>query len=174
MNNNLSKLIDLYISYLGNTKNASPKTIMNYGLRLRRFLQFSGDIDIEQIKPLQFMEYRKFLIDELKLGVKTVNYHIIAIRAFLKFCIKHDIPCISPDKLEISKVPPREIHFLTDEEIEKMLNAPGERERNEIKRARDQAIIYILYGSGLRVSELCNLKVSDIQLDSNQFSVVGK
>jgi len=43
-----------------------------------------------------------------------------------------------------------------------------------MKRVRDNAIIQILYGSGLRVSELCNLRLSDIHADSNQFSVVGK
>lgn len=174
MQPSLSKLIELYISYLGNTKNASPNTISNYGMRLKRFLWFIGDIDVNTIHPMQIMDYRKYLIDNLHLGIKTVNYHIIAIRAFLKFCIKHDIPCISPDKLEISKTPPREIHFLSDSEIEKMLTAPWEREKNEIKRARDNAIIQILYGSGLRVSELCNLKLSDIHTDSNQFSVVWK
>lgn len=142
---NLAKLIDLYISYLANTKNASGKTIMNYSLWLKRFLEFAGDVDIAQIKPLQFMEYRDLLINERKLSIKTVNYHIIAIRAFLKFCIKHDIPCISPDKLEISKTPPRTVHFLTEEEITKMMDAPGEREKNEIRRVRDQAILHILY-----------------------------
>lgn len=170
----LSKLIDLYISYLGNTKNASPNTISNYGMWLKRFLWFIWDIDVNTIHPMQIMDYRKHLIDELKLSIKTVNYHIIAIRAFLKFCIKHDIPCISPDKLEISKTPPRDVHFLSDSEIEKMLSAPWDREKNELKRVRDNAIIQILYWSGLRVSELCNLRLSDIHADSNQFSVVGK
>lgn len=174
MQTTLAKLIDLYISYLGNTKNASPNTISNYGMWLRRFLWFIGDIDVNTIHPIQIMDYRTFLINDLHLGIKTVNYHIIAIRAFLKFCIKHDIPCISPDKLEISKTPPREVHFLSDSEIEKMLNGPSDREKNEHKRARDNAIIQILYWSGLRVSELCNLRLSDIHADSNQFSVVGK
>jgi integrase/recombinase XerD len=174
MQTTLAKLIELFISYLGNTKNASPNTISNYGLRLKRFLWFIGDIDVNTIHPMQIMDYRKYLIDDLKLNIKTVNYHIIAIRAFLKFCIKHDIPCISPDKLEISKTPPREVHFLSDVEIEKMLLAPEEWEKHERKRIRDLAIIKILYGSGLRVSELCHLKLSDIQADSNQFSVIGK
>ena len=174
MDATLAKLIDLYISYLGNTKNASPNTISNYSLWLRRFLGFVGDIDVNSIHPMQIMDYRKHLIDDLHLKINTINYHIIAIRAFLKFCIRHDIPCISPDKLEISKTPPRDVHFLNDEEIAKILQAPDEREKVTKKRIRDKAIIEILYGSGLRVSELCNLKISDIQLDSNQFSVVGK
>ncbi len=171
---NLSKIIDLYISYLTNTKNASINTVANYSAWLKRFLTFVGDIEVATIHPIQVMDYRKYLLDELHLSIKTINYHIIVIRAFLKFCIKHDIPCISPDKLEISKIPPRIVHFLHEDEVNKILNAPGERERNLVKRARDSAILYILYGSGLRVSEVCNLKVSDIQIDSNQFQVVGK
>ena len=147
MDATLAKLIDLYISYLGNTKNASPNTISNYSLWLRRFLGFVGDIDVNSIHPMQIMDYRKHLIDDLHLNIKTINYHIIAIRAFLKFCIRHDIPCISPDKLEISKTPPREVHFLNDEEIEKILQAPDEREKAAKKRIRDNAIIQILYGS---------------------------
>lgn len=174
MQTTLSKLIALYISYLEHTKNASPRTIANYGLWLKRFLEFMGDIEVASIKPIQIMDYRKYITETFSLHIKTINYHIIAIRAFLKFCIKHDIPCISPDKLEISKVPPRTIHFLTEEEVQKMLDAPGEWERNEIKRARDRAILTILYGSGLRVSEICNLKVKDIQIGTNQFWVIGK
>lgn len=174
MQTTLAKLIDLYLSYLANTKNASHNTIGNYGLWLKRFLGFIWDIDVATIHPIQIMDYRKYLLDEHRLSIKTINYHIIAIRAFLKFCIRHDIPCISPDKLEISKTPPRTVHFLSDEEIEKILSAPGEWEKNELKRLRDNAIIHILYGSWLRVSELCELKVQDIQQDSNQFWVIGK
>ncbi len=147
MSTTLAKLIELYISYLGTTKNASPNTISNYSLWLRRFFGFVGDIDVNTIHPMQIMDYRKHLIDDLHLNIKTINYHIIAIRAFLKFCIRHDIPCISPDKLEISKTPPREVHFLNDEEIEKILQAPDEREKAAKKRIRDNAIIQILYGS---------------------------
>ncbi|HMY80702.1 MAG TPA: tyrosine-type recombinase/integrase [Candidatus Absconditabacterales bacterium] len=174
MSHLLSPTIELYCSYLRHTKNASSNTIANYILWLKRFLAFAGDIDVSQIHPLMIMNYRTYLLDELKLNIKTTNYHIIVIRSLLKFCIKHDIPCISADKLEISKTPPREVTFLTEGEVQSIVNAPDEREKKPLKQARDRAILHMLYGSGLRVSEICNMKVSDIQADSNQFSVVGK
>lgn len=109
------------------------------------------------------------------LSTKTINYHVVAIRAFLKFILKNDIDCISPDKLELSKTPPREVHYLEEEEIENILSAPGKLATKNIeKQTRDIAILYMLYGTGLRVSELIKLKKSDIKIDSNQFSVIGK
>ncbi len=108
------------------------------------------------------------------LKVQTINYHIVAIRAFLKFVLKNDIDCMSPEKLELAKIPPREVNYLDDKEIERILAAPLEYTKNAIKQARDLAILQFLYGTGLRVTELIQLKKTDIKIDSKQFSVVGK
>lgn len=58
--------------------------------------------------------------------------------------------------------------------MERLLTMPIIHEKKALKRARDEAIMHTLYGTGLRVSELANLKLTDIKLDSNQFWVVGK
>jgi site-specific recombinase XerD len=81
---------------------------------------------------------------------------------------------MSPDKLELAKTPPREVNYLDEKDIEKILAAPGEHTKDEVKQARDFAILQFLYGTGLRVTELITLQKKDIKLDSNQFSVVGK
>jgi len=122
---------------------------------------------------MQLLEYRMAL-HEHNLSVKTINYHIVAIRAFLKFLLKNDIDCISPDKLELAKIPPREVNYLADEEIEKILSAPAQFSKNRFKLIRDEAILQFLYGTGLRVSELINLQKKDVHVDSKQFSVIGK
>jgi site-specific recombinase XerD len=123
---------------------------------------------------MQILEYRMAL-HKHNLTPKTINYHIVAIRAFLKFLLKNDIDCISPDKLELAKVPPREVNYLSEEDIEKILNAPAQHaSKSPLKQARDEAILNFLYGTGLRVSELIFLEKKDIKLESNQFSVVGK
>ncbi len=122
---------------------------------------------------MQLLEYRMALNDQ-GLAVKTINYHIVAIRAFLKFLLKNDIDCISPDKLELAKVPPREVSFLNDEEITKIIDAPQVWNKNSIQQSRDEAILQFLYGTGLRVSELAMLRKKDIKIDSNQFYVIGK
>lgn len=119
------------------------------------------------------MSFRQYLTKR-NLHIKTINYHIIALRSLLRFCIKYDISTLAPEKCEIGKVQPREVEFLEQEEIERLLDAPFIHEKNEQKQIRDAAILHMLYGSGLRVSELCNLTVDQIRLDSKQFSIVGK
>lgn len=98
------------------------------------------------------------------LSKKTVNYHIIALRSFLKFLLKNDVNCLSPDKLELAKIPQREVHFLTEEEISSLLEAPRIFGTSELQIFRDELILHILYGTGLRVSELINLNINQILL----------
>jgi len=169
----ISALLEKYMYYLQYEKNVSPKTMENYSLRLNRFLEFCGDIEIDKVNRMQLLDYRMAL-HKNKLNVKTINYHIVAIRAFLKFVLKNDIDCMSPDKLELAKTAPREVNYLDDIDIEKILAAPSEYTKNELKQARDEAILQFLYGTGLRVTELIMLQKKDIKLNSNQFSVVGK
>lgn len=169
----LSKIIKLYQNYLKTTKNASPKTIENYTHWLERFLSWRWDHDISMLKAIDIMSYSQDLTDK-KLSIRTINYHIIAIRAMLKFCIKYDIECLSPDKLEIAKTAPNHPSFLEEYEIDMILESPYIYTPNLTKRARDLAILHILYGSGLRVSELCNMTYDDIRIDTKQFSIIGK
>ena len=122
---------------------------------------------------MQLLEYRMAL-NAQGLSVRTINYHIVAIRAFLKFLLKNDIDCISPDKLELAKVQSKGVNFLDDEEIAKILYAPKRRNKKPLQQSRDEAILQFLYGTGLRVTELIMLQKKDIKIDSNQFSVVGK
>jgi site-specific recombinase XerD len=88
--------------------------------------------------------------------------------------LRNDVETISPDKLDLAKIPPRQLSYLSEQEVEKILGAPLEFEKHPLKSARDQAILYTLYGTGLRVTELITLKKSDIKLSEKQFSVIGK
>ncbi len=169
----ISALLEKFMYYLQYEKNVSPKTIENYSLWLNRFLEFVGDIDVSKINRMQLLDYRMAL-HKKKLNVKTINYHIVAIRAFFRFILKNDIDCMSPDKLELAKTPPREVNYLDDKEIGRILAAPLEYTKNELQKMRDFAILQFLYGTGLRVTELITLQKKDIKLDSHQFSVVGK
>jgi integrase/recombinase XerD len=103
-----------------------------------------------------------------------VNYHIVGLRSFFKFLLRNEVETISPDKLDLAKIPPRQLSHLSEQEVEKMLKAPMEFEKNTLKAMRDQAILYTLYGTGLRVTELIKLKKTDINLSEKQFSVIGK
>lgn len=169
----LADLIEKFLIYIEFEKNLSKKTQENYSLRLKRFEEFLWDIPIKKITPMALLDFRMSL-HKKNISKKTINYHIVAIRSFFKFLIKNDIPIVSPEKIELAKIEPRTVNYLTDEEIIKLLAAPSEREKNEIKMQRDEAILYTLYGTWLRVTELCNLKKNTIKQDTNQFFVIWK
>jgi len=169
----LSNLIDKFVYYLQYEKNSSPKTIENYSLRLNRFLNHIGDVEVSSVKPMQVLDYRMHLHQQ-DLNKKTINYHIVALRSFFKFCLKNDINCISPEKLELSKTAPREVSYMSEDEVNAIILAPISYTKNLLKRKRDEAILAFLYGTGLRVSELTHLKFSQISTDNNQFRVIGK
>lgn len=170
----VESLLEKFLYYLEYEKNNSPKTLENYSLRLNRFTNYVGwDTDVTTIKSMQMLDYRMYL-NQLWLAKKTINYHIVAIRSFFKFCLKNDIDCMSPNKLELAKIPNREINFLLEDEVMSIMEAPMQYEKNELKRKRDRAILWMLYGTWLRVSELISLKRSQINSENKQFSVMGK
>ncbi len=132
-----------------------------------------GDPLISELRPMNIQNFRMELA-KTGLDKKTINYHIIAMRSFLKFLLKNEIDCISPEKLELAKIPQREVSYLQENEIEAILNAPLFYEKNPLKQARDQLILQVLYGTGLRVSELTSLMRENLILGEKQFSIRGK
>ncbi len=176
---NLSDVIKLYKNELEIIKNASKKTIENYMHWLGRFLGWWWDKDVKLINKIDIWLYQLYL-KEKWLSVKTINYHIIALRTLLKFCADYDIECISHERLKIAKIWANNPSFLEEYEADMILEAPYIYTDNLTKRARDLAILHILYGTGLRVSELCSMTYDDIRIDDpnldkqKQFSIIGK
>lgn len=166
-----------YLEYLEITKNQSRKTLENYRHYLGRFCVWMkeatmADISLEKIH--NFRLYLNRLEDkngQPLLSIKTQNYHLIALRAFLKYCIRNDIETLSPEKIDLSKIPERTVEFLTREELEKLFEAVG---RGKIQALRDRAILETLYSTGLRVSELVSLNRAQVDLQRLEFMVRGK
>ncbi len=171
--NNLSSHLERFINYLQYTKNASPKTIENYSLRVNRFIDYIWDMDASEIKMMHIQDFRTYLIKQW-LSPKTVNYHAVWLRSFFKFMLRNDVETLSPEKIDLAKIPPRRVSYLSEEQVQDILDAPWIFEKNPLKIARDKAILATLYGTGLRVTELITLKTKDIKLSENQFSVIWK
>ena len=169
----MSVLLWAFVDYLQHTKNSSPRTVSNYKLWIQRLVDYLGDPLISELRPMNIQNFRMELA-KTGLDKKTINYHIIAMRSFLKFLLKNEIDCISPEKLELAKIPQREVSYLQENEIEAILNAPLFYEKNPLKQARDQLILQVLYGTGLRVSELTSLMRENLILGEKQFSIRGK
>lgn len=173
---NLSSLIIRFLEHAEIGKNQSPKTIQNYHHYLTRFLNWAGDIDPNNITLEMIHKYRLYLnrySDERgrTLSPKTQNYHLIALRAFLKYLTRNDIPCLAPEKIELSQTEKRSVEFLTREELERLFTAIELSGKNGL---RDRAILETLFSTGLRVSEITHLNRDQIDLKRKEFMVRGK
>ena len=171
--NNLSAHLERFVNYLQYTKNSSPKTIENYSLRVNRFIDYIWDVDASEIKMIHIQDFRTFLIKQW-LSPKTVNYHAVGLRSFFKFMLRNDVETLSPEKIDLAKIPPRRVSYLSEQQVQDILDAPSAFEKNPLKIMRDKAILATLYWTGLRVTELITLKIKDIKLSETQFSVIGK
>jgi len=166
-----------FLEYLEIEQNRSQKTISNYDHYLTRLIDFAGnDITIEDITPELIRKWRIWLnrlgtnvSDEL--GKSTLNYHLIALRSFLKFCAKYDIEAVSPEKIELARTRRKQVTFLNEEELGRLLDQP---DTTKINGLRDRAILELLFSSGLRVSELVGLDRDHINLKRREFMVRGK
>ncbi len=174
----LTAFIDDFLNDLIVGKNRSLKTQENYRHYLGRFLDFAGDIQPRKIDLALINRYKLYL-SNLKpaLTHKTRNFHLIALRAFLKYLAKNDIATLSAEKIELAKVPERTVDFLEIDEVETLFEAAGGRRQaasSQIKPLRDLAILKTLFSTGLRVSELCSLKKKEVNLERGEFVVRGK
>ncbi len=168
-------LVD-FLEYLEIEQNRSQKTIENYHHYLTRLTDYAGDIEITEVTPELIRKWRLWLnrlgtntSDELQKN--TQNYHLIALRSFLKYCSKRDIPALSADKIELARTRRAQVTFLSPEELAGLFEQP------DIASAaglRDRAILELLYSSGLRVSELTGLNRDHINLKRMEFMVRGK
>lgn len=171
--NRMSTRLDLFLDHMEHTQNMSDKTIRNYKHRLGRLVTYLWDPLVNELHPRHLLLFRKELLEQW-LSKKTINYHAIALRSFLKFLLKNDVETIAPEKIELAKIPQREVSFLEEDELTDLLQAPLLAELNELKRARDMLILAVLAGSGLRVSELISLTREMVDLRKRQFTIRGK
>ncbi|MCX6793928.1 MAG: tyrosine-type recombinase/integrase [Candidatus Gottesmanbacteria bacterium] len=185
---NLDQLVKDFLEYLEIERNVSQLTIRNYAHYLRRFLGFlAGQIPSPSVKTVKSLtnkditnesirEYRLYLsrfVDKYGISLKRVtqNYHLIAIRSFLKYCLKRDVAVVSPEKIDLPKAESRSIKFLEREQVERLLQMP---EISSPDGMRDKAILETLFSTGLRVSELTNLNRDQINFERREFGVIGK
>ncbi|MEK7121080.1 MAG: site-specific tyrosine recombinase/integron integrase [Patescibacteria group bacterium] len=165
-----------YLEHLEIEKNRSPKTLENYGRYLDRFLQFAKVSSPSGITEDLIRQYRLYL-NRLKnndgndLKKVTQNYHIIALRNFLKYLAKRDIKCVPAEKVELGKQEDREVTFLEADELERLLKSP---EGNNLDALRDRAVLSTLFSTGMRVSELCSLDRDKIDTIRGELSIRGK
>ncbi len=163
-----------FLEYIELERGRSVKTIENYDRYLSRYLAQMGIKDVAQITEESVREFRQWLNRQPgtdgAMKRRTQNYYLIALRAFLKFLRKREIPCISPERIELAKLPERSLDLISSAELERLLGAAS---GTDLRSLRDRAILELFFSTGLRVSELCALD-NDLDLSRDEFSVRGK
>jgi len=204
---NINNLHREFLEYLEVEKGRSVKTIENYDRYLKKFLEFSKIKSLSQITDDIVRKFRMNLNRSQTAGGeqisrKTQNYHLIALRVFLKYMARRGIESLAPERIELAKVPERDLDLITPEELERLLDAPlktdwGRKSAslrtvmtgnsteapfspsilsdNHLRSLRDKAILELLFSTGLRVSELCALNRETLEeTKTGEFSIRGK
>ena len=186
--NKLEKLKGEFLEHVEIEKGNSLKTVRNYDYYLSRFFEFAKITEPKEINDDKIREFRLFLNRQPGLKTKgqqssslkknTQNYHLIALRSFLKYLMKRNVPSLSPDRIELAKIKERSLDLISVEELDRLLSAPLkllEMKKNidRQKILRDKAILELFFSTGLRLSELCSLN-RDLDLSKDEFSIRGK
>lgn len=179
MSHNIRDLKQQFLEYVEIEKGRSVKTVRNYDFFISKFLKYGKIKSPEDITAGVVREFRLWLNrqpgwksknEARTLKKNTQNYHLIALRSFLKFLVKRGIKSLSPDMIELAKVGHRQIDVITHDELRRLMDAPDD---GSLTALRDRAILELLFSTGLRVAELCSLS-RDIDLTAEEFTIRGK
>lgn len=170
------------------TNNYSLETIYNYERDLSVFSQFLEDSStpldkVDKRVVAQFKAYlaskdRKTAIKALKsedqLSSRSLNRMLSSLRSFLKYLIEMDLPCpLAPEAVKMVKTEKRHAQVAEFEDLIKLIESPAYLESDPLVALRNQAIMEVLFSTGMRISELCRLNRSDID-GSGRIFVLGK
>ncbi|MGE5540817.1 MAG: site-specific tyrosine recombinase/integron integrase [Bacillota bacterium] len=173
-----------FLEYTEIEKGRAVKTVENYDHYLSVFFDQMKIQNVRDITEDRIREFRLWLNRQPGTGNATMkrrtqNYYLIALRAFLKYLRKRGIEGLNPERIELAKLPERQIDVVTSQELDRLLRAPVDALAKEedadkrLKYLRDTAMLELLFSTGLRVAELCALN-SDIDLTRDDLSVRGK
>lgn len=183
----LEQQVTEYLESLEIELGRSTRTVQNYAFYLRRFTDWAKITTPQEITDQLVHTYRLWLnrrvanpramergMEAQGLKHNTQNYHLIALRNFLKYLARHNVESLAPEKIELAKQQERDISFLEKGELERLLEAPLKLEKHPLTQLRDKALLEMLFSTGLRVSEASTLKIEDVNLKRGEFSVRGK
>jgi integrase/recombinase XerC len=163
-----------YVAYLEAERNVSAYTVRNYTNDLMEFFDFVREKKIESLKGVDKQTLRSYLGYLMQEGYakSSIARRLSAIRSFYRYLIREELISASPAATTVSpKLDRRLPAFLTVDEARRLVESP------DISRPygqRDRALLELLYASGLRVSELVNMNLEQVNLSTNEIRVWGK
>jgi integrase/recombinase XerD len=170
----MESTIHVFLSYLRVEKGLAQNTILAYGRDLKRFAEFLGKRQKTQIESVNREDIVDFLASlyKEKLDSRSVARYLVSLRGLYKFAMMEELVTTDPtENLESPKVRSSLPTYLRVEEIDKLLQAPDLATPSGL---RDRAMLEVLYSTGLRVSELLNLRIADIDMRMGCVRCIGK
>jgi integrase/recombinase XerD len=167
-------LINIFLNYLSVERGLSENTISAYRRDLLRYDRFIRSINIKDVNSIDRENIRSYLVyqKEKELSSGTISRSLVAIRLFHRFLVREKLSLKDPtDVIDSPKLWRKIPDALSLNEIEKLLSAPDTR---KVNGTRDKAILETMYASGLRVSELISLRITDVNLDAGFIRCLGK
>lgn len=167
----MSDHIKEFLEYADIEQGLSINTIVLYGHSLSKFVAFDSALsDPANISLPAISRYRQYLAGS-GLSKKSQGLNLIIVRAYLRYLMKKEIPSLSPLLVEIPKSRGRKIDFLEIEEVDQLLS---QIKGTGLSSKRNRAIIELLLASGLRITELCQLRRQDVNLSKDEYTIRGK
>lgn len=160
----METLIENYFDFLVNTKGVSQNTLLSYKRDIKDFVAYAGDngLNVEAAGGTSILDYLMKLQKKGK-SASTVSRNLASIRSFYRFMQNEGIVKVDPTaNLHSLKMKKKLPEVLTSEEVEDLLNQPDSR---DAKGCRDKAMLELLYATGMRVTEMIDLKMSDVDMD---------
>jgi len=167
-------LIEVFLNFLSVERGLAQNTILAYNRDLLRYDRFLRSININDVNKIDKENIRSYLVyqKEKELASGTIARSLVAIRLFHRFLLRDKLSLRDPsDIIDSPRLWKKIPNALSLSEIEKLLSAPNIRNK---KGRRDKAMLETMYAAGLRVSELTNLKVEDVNLDAGFVRCLGK
>ncbi len=165
----IETLLTDYLNYLEIEKNRSVRTRVLYERYLQEFLRFAKIAKPTEITDSLVRNFRLALARSGR-SKSTQGYYVIALRNFLRYLVRRDLPVLSPEKVELPKIVRPQIEVLAYGDLERLLAVPA---KTDLRSARDRAILELFFSTGLRLAELCALD-RYLDLGRGEFTVRGK
>lgn len=166
--------LERYMTHLRVQKDASPYTLRNYSHEITQFLDFLKGEGVGSWDDVDRQVLRRYLLWLRKEGYVEASMarKLSELRSFCRYLVQEGVLESNPIEVVSSpKLPKRLPRYLKMDEIEALLNAP---DVSTPQGQRDKVILELLYGAGIRLSELVNLNLNDLNLSMGQMLVWGK
>jgi integrase/recombinase XerC len=171
---NVNVSLKLFIEYLQIEKNYSQYTIEHYQHDISEFIMFMSEQAIASFSDVQYSDARLYLtkLFEKKLARKTIARRISSLRSLYKFLLREEMILDNPFSLiSIPKIEKRLPEFFYEEELEQLFKSC---ETKTPMGQRNKALLEVLYATGIRVSECCQIRLKDLDFSLSTILVHGK